>query len=362
MTIIKMAGSRTLDVALVGSYPPPHGGQSVHILNLAKYLRARGLEVGIFNTGLNKNLRENGVVNVTNSRSLLIRLLSRSNFNLLHVHVSSVDDFGKLVPVRLAAAVKRLPWVVTIHSGSTVNLLRRASWLRRCMWRALLSSAKKVICVNDAIRDEISMLVGTEMVVVIPAFSVDFSSLPPSAELESFLADHSPAISCVGLYESAYGFDQAVHLIARIREVYPAAGLLLIGDIKNSEWCRNLIKDLQLENHVRLCGNLGQQECLSVMNRSALFLRPTLYDGDSISVREALALEVPVVASETDFRPDGVILYRIGVFEDLVSRALQSLDNRSKGASRSVSDQRNLEQVRELYLTTMRGPVFHGAD
>jgi glycosyltransferase involved in cell wall biosynthesis len=197
---------------------------------------------------------------------------------------------------------------------------------------------------------------------VIPAFSLEFSSSPLSAEVETFLADHVPAISCVGLYEPVYGFDQAVHLMTRIHEAYPAAGLLLIGDLKNAEWCRNLIRDLRLENHVKLCGNLGQQECLSVMNRSALFLRPTLYDGDSISVREALALGVPVVASETDFRPDGVILYRIGAFEDLVSRALESLRNRSKGASHPVSDHRNLEQVRELYLTTMEGLVFHGGD
>jgi len=222
------------------------------------------------------------------------------------------------------------------------------------MSHALLAPAQNIICVNDAIRDELSTLVEPETVVVIPPFSLEFCSSSLSMEFEDFFACHAPTISCVGLYEPAYGFDQAVRMLARIHEVYPAAGLLLIGELKNAEWCRKLIKDLHLENHVKLCGNLGQQECLSVMNRSALFLRPTLYDGDSISVREALALGVPVVASKTDFRPDGVSCYRIGVFEDLVSRTLESLRTGSKVAARSVSHHVHLEQVRRLYLSVMK--------
>jgi glycogen(starch) synthase len=352
-----MAGNGTIDVALVGSYPPPHGGQSVHILNLSKHLRARGLEVTVFNTGSNKAVRETGVVNISSARSLLMALLLGSRSKLLHVHVSSAQDFGKLVPVRLAATVKRIPWVATIHSGSSVKQMRGTSLLRRKMARAVLGAAQTIICVNDAIRKELSTLVDRDAVVVIPPFSLEFSAAPLSTDLNPFLADHSPIISCVGLYEPAYGFDQAVRLMSRIREVYPDAGLLLIGDLKNAEWCRSLIQTLHLEQHVKLCGNLGHQECLSIMNRSALFLRPTRYDGDSISVREALALGVNVVASETDFRPEGVILYRVDEFEDLVSKALESLGHPGKAATDSDTDHLNLEQVRKLYLSAMQ-PQF----
>lgn len=348
-----MAGNATIDVALVGSYPPPHGGQSVHILNLAKHLRAWGLEVRIFNTGSNKAVRDTGVANISSARSLLMALLLGCRFKLLHVHVSSAQDYGKLIPVRLAAAVRRIPWLATIHSGSSINQIRRTGRFRRRLLRAVLGGAQTIICVNDAIRKELSTLVDPDAVVVIPPFSLEFSATPLSTEVNAFLADHSPVLTCVGLFEPAYGFDQAVPLMTRIREAYPDAGLLLIGDLKNSDWCRTLIHNLHLEDHVMLCGNLGHAECLSVMNRSALFLRPTRYDGDSISVREALALGVNVVASETDFRPDGVILYRNGVFEDLVSKTLEGLRNRSKAAKASGGDQLNLEQVRELYLSAM---------
>ena len=337
-------------VALIGSYPPPHGGQSVHIRNLSMYLRMQGLDVRVFNTGSNKDVREDGVVNIASSRALLSILLFGSRFNLIHVHVSSADDFGKLAPIGVAALLKGSPWLATIHSGNSADRLRTATFLRRAASRSLLAGAKKIICVNHIIQEELSNLVGAESIAVIPPFSLDFSGSPVGKELEDFLSDHAPVLCCVGLYEPAYGFDQAVLLMTKVRELYPRAGLLLIGDKKSSEWCRSLIAERSLERHVKLCGNLTHQECLTVMSRSALFLRPTRYDGDSLSVREALALGVPVVASATDFRPDGVILYRTGVIQDLAAKALTAIGTEGIGVSRSVNDHGNLERVRQLYL------------
>jgi glycogen(starch) synthase len=56
------------------------------------------------------------------------------------------------------------------------------------------------------------------------------------------------------------------------------------------------------------------------MSISQVFIRPTFEDGDSISVREALSLGVPVVASRVGMRPDGAILFHPGDVEDLISK------------------------------------------
>ena len=139
--ITRTPGSRNMDVALVGSYPPPHGGQSVHIRNLSRYLGVQGLEVRVFNTASNKGSPEDGVVNVNSSRSLLTTLLFGSRFKLLHVHVSGADDYGKLAPVGLAAMTRGFPWLVTIHSGNSADRLRVAPPLRRASSLAGTASA-----------------------------------------------------------------------------------------------------------------------------------------------------------------------------------------------------------------------------
>src|SRR3954462_12679182 len=112
-----------MDVGLIGSYPPPYGGQSVHIRSLLGHLRREGLDARVFNTGSQKNVREAAVVNIANSRSLLSTLLLGPRFRLLHVHVSNADDFGKLLPVAIAAQFRASPWLATIHSGNSVDRL-----------------------------------------------------------------------------------------------------------------------------------------------------------------------------------------------------------------------------------------------
>jgi glycogen(starch) synthase len=62
------------------------------------------------------------------------------------------------------------------------------------------------------------------------------------------------------------------------------------------------------------------EECLHVISRSAALIRPTYTDGDSISVREALALGVPVIASNAVARPAGTVLFETGNSDDLMKK------------------------------------------
>ena len=56
-----------------------------------------------------------------------------------------------------------------------------------------------------------------------------------------------------------------------------------------------------------------------------MVVRSTFADGDAITVREALDLGVPVVASDTDFRPAGVVLFRKGDAVDLLEKLTEVL-------------------------------------
>jgi glycosyltransferase involved in cell wall biosynthesis len=59
------------------------------------------------------------------------------------------------------------------------------------------------------------------------------------------------------------------------------------------------------------------------MSRSSVFVRPTFRDGDSISVREALALGLHVVASDVGVRPSGTIVFAAGNVDELVEALIK---------------------------------------
>jgi glycosyltransferase involved in cell wall biosynthesis len=342
-----------MDVTLVGSYPPPHGGQSVHVRNLARYLRTQAFGVQVVNTGSNKKLDEAGVTNVDSAWGLLVTLLGARAPTVIHVHVSLPTDWGKLVPIAVAAKLKGIAWIVTVHSGGAVERLKSATPLQRFITRMILKTAARVICVNANIQEHVSPLAATGATIMIAPHSVDPSTDEPPPVIDRFMREHQPVVSCIGQFEPVYGFDDAVRLMATVIPHYPNSGLLLIGNERNAEGCSKLIAELGLRDHVMICGNLPHEQCLGAIRASDLFLRPTRYDGDALSVREALAMGVPVVASATDFRPEGTLLYRRDVPGDLARRVLAELGRSTREATAPREDNRNLERISNLYSELM---------
>ena len=107
--------------------------------------------------------------------------------------------------------------------------------------------------------------------------------------------------------------------------------------------------------HILLTGDLPHAITLAAVARSDLFLRTTQYDGDAISVREALWLGTPVIATDNGMRPAGVRLVPIGDVDALTSAMLEQLDqphgarpDRAVAAAQRTGDE-NLETTRLLY-------------
>jgi glycosyltransferase involved in cell wall biosynthesis len=338
------------DILMVGSYPPPHGGQSVHIEKLVSYLKRDGFVVETLNTGANKEIDAQGIRNVRSSKELLNAILFDYKTRLAHVHTANANEFGKIIPICVASFVKNFKWVMTIHSGNIETSLSQIDGWKKWMIKMVLYRVDRIICVNDTIRTFLSSWTTPDKLKVIPAYSIDFSEQVLTDEMEIFLRNHNPIISCVGFFQPVYGFDLAIRAIKSLMSVHERVGLIIMGEKNNMSEYETMIRELRLNDHILICGNINHDTCLSVIRRSTLFLRPTLYDGDSISVREALALGTPVVASDTEFRPPGVAFFRKGDLHDMIEKITVVLKTAVKTFDRSCCDVTNLEAIKRTYL------------
>jgi len=88
---------------------------------------------------------------------------------------------------------------------------------------------------------------------------------------------------------------------------------------------RPLIAAHNLGQHATCVGEIPHERCLGLLQEADAVVRSTFADGDAITVREALDLGVPVVASDTDFRPAGVVLFRKGDAADLLEKLTEVL-------------------------------------
>ena len=59
-----------------------------------------------------------------------------------------------------------------------------------------------------------------------------------------------------------------------------------------------MIKDLQLENEVKLLGAKPQQYIFEHLCEYDLFAQPSIYEGFGLTVAEAMAAKIPVLVSE----------------------------------------------------------------
>jgi glycosyltransferase involved in cell wall biosynthesis len=147
-------------------------------------------------------------------------------------------------------------------------------------------------------------------------------------------------------FRPEYGFDLLIAALARLRRIYPALGCLVMGTGEQRAEAEQRIREAGLEDSVLLLGDVPHDACLAWMSAGDVFLRPTLADGDSISVREALALGVPVVASRVGARPAGAILFRPGDVEEMLAAVGLALASKRKSPPRAAG---SMDRLMEIY-------------
>jgi glycosyltransferase involved in cell wall biosynthesis len=179
----------------------------------------------------------------------------------------------------------------------------------------------RIGCVNSDLAKAVMELGGeTNTVHIAPAFlPIEMPDVQLPAGIESWLQSRSPVVSATMFFRPEYGFEILIAAVSRLKQIYPNIGCLVMGSGSDRAEAGASIEECGLGNIVYLAGDLDHELCLAVMARSTAFVRPTFRDGDSISVREAQALGVPVIASDIGTRPVGVTLFSAGDVGGLVN-------------------------------------------
>jgi glycosyltransferase involved in cell wall biosynthesis len=347
-----------LKVALVGSYPPGYGGIAIHIQRLQAECLNDNIQCTVFNTNLYVK-RVEYVLNLRRVREWPRILISAQD--IIHVHTTSMHW---RIPALLfcLSRLKRAKYMITYHS------LRYSaqdfSLLGRMMMRVILKSASHCIVTNSEIKEKlISLGARPERISIIPAFLPPVKKDEEIAEIPQqvwdFMDSHTPVISAnaftIIFYggQDLYGIDMCVELCARLKSDYPRVGFVFcLPDIRDYDYFNELkrrITEKGVENNF-----LFQTEPCQfypIMMKSDIFARPTISDGDAISLREALYLKVPSVASDVVPRPGGTVLFKNRDVDDFIARVKMVWENYSyyKSEMESLEMENGLSKILGIY-------------
>ncbi|MBW1878764.1 MAG: glycosyltransferase family 4 protein [Deltaproteobacteria bacterium] len=325
------------DLALIGPYPPPYGGISIHLKRLAPLLEREGIRWTHYNissaTETGKNVRS--VYRFR--RAWLAALPITARERVLHFHAPD-DVLARSVSLPVTS-FRRSKVIHSFHNSRTIVDPGSLSPIRHALLRHVLRAAAAVHVVNPALVDALARFdVPPERVFAYPAFlppdptDEEAKAFPP--HLVEFLQTHRPSLVAIGdprrLWrgQPIYGLEGVVDLVEALQGELPEIGLLIflhIGsslDDRETRALSNRIERKGLSQRVRVMEL--RRECWPAFTHADLYVRPTLTDGDAVAVREALWLGTPVVATDVGARPEGTILCPVGdasAFIDAVREA-----------------------------------------
>lgn len=294
----------------------------------------------------------NGRIHYPASTAALLVLLLRLRPHILHLHI------GGGIPIRLlllALVCTLLPGrrtVLTLHSGgypdSPAGRSARPDTLRGFVFRRF----DRIIAVNAQLV-ALFLRFGVEPSRVRQIAPHALASRLPDVDIpagiEEFFGSHEPVLLSMGWLEPEYDFPLQIEALGAVRARFPRAGLLILGSGRLESALHQQVRENGHQGHVYLPGDQPHDVALRCIARAHVFLRTTWYDGDSVSVREALHWGTPVVASDNGMRPPGVVLIPPRDAQALAAGIEAAFTAPPPRPAGEGEGRRNIEAVLQLY-------------
>jgi glycogen(starch) synthase len=340
-----------MPVLQLGPFPPPNGGVQSNLVAIRRYLREKGIGCGVMNLTRYREAREEGVYHPASAIEAAL-LLFRLPCRIFHYH------FGGMVTPRVLALSLLLCWmpgrkaVLTFHSGGYPSTPEGKRANPRTFRGFVFRRFDRVIAVNEAIAEMMRRYgVEKERIRLICPAAIDAAEMADAlpGEMAKFYARHKPVLVTAGQLEPEYDLPLQIEVLGRVRERLGGAGLVILGGGSLERELRERIAAQPWREHILLAGDVPHGVTLRAIGDADVFLRTTRYDGDAISVREALYLGTPVIATENGMRPEGPRLVPVGDAEALraaIEEEVRALGGKRGGGS---GGRENVEAVLRVY-------------
>lgn len=184
--------------------------------------------------------------------------------------------------------------------GSDVFDFPKRSKVHEFLLRRILSEAKAIQSTGEVMADEVRKYTQTP-VEVIP-FGLDLTHYRPS-EKDPGTLSAAPRIGSVKSIEKIYGTDILIEAFARVHRRVPDATLHITGDGSLRAACEKQVRESGLEHHVHFYGRVAPDQVPDHLRRLDIFCNLSRRESFGMSVLEASACGIPVVAT----RVDGVV-------------------------------------------------------
>lgn len=309
--------SRPSSIALMIESDGPGGAERM-VIQLAEELRSRGHSVCPVGPArgcgwLDAELRARGFdpETFTLRRPLdwkcvrgMARMLRRRRVQVIHSHEFTMAVYGAA-----AAALLRLPYVVTMHGGGEYA----AKWRRRAVLRWAFRNSRRTVAVSAASRARITAELGlpTETFEVIPNGISAEPGSGAAVRAELRMRPNELLILAVGNLYPVKGHIVLLRALAELKHTGQPWRVAIAGRGGEADALDAFARAHGMEDRLHLLGY--RSDVADLLAAADVYVMPSLSEGLPLALIEAMYAGKPVVASAVGGIPEAVTSGRDGI-------------------------------------------------
>lgn len=370
------------------TYPPAVGGLDNYLKQTSEGLVRRGHSVTVLTTDLEQPMSQRRVtipfeyIDLAKVIRLPTRRIPKVGFpfatemkSMIHrsdpdvIHAHCILHSSAVAGWR-AARQSGVPFVVNTIFSPRSGIF----WsLYRYLARKMISEAACVIAISDFERRLLASngIDPSRVTILSPGIDLSrFKETKPSI-IDRYGLEKNRIIVSLGRLAFGKRVDRLIQALPMVLRKHSDARVLVIGpDYGDQERLMHIAHSLGLNAYVVFAGPLNQDDVAAALQSSAVFAMTTDFELFGITLIEAMAAGVPVVAPNVASVPDVVregetgLLYDHDSVDDLGIKLIQVLsDEKLRGhlietaaleTSTRFDFQKNLDQLEEIYSKATR--------
>ena len=280
----------------------------------------------------------------------IVQVAREFRLDIIHAHYAVPHATAAFLSRQVLGSTGSAPRVVTTLHGTDITLVGNDPSYSQIVAFSIEQS-DRVTAVSESLRAATCAELGvTRDIVVIPNFlDCGIHRRHPAPELRQRFGGDDPGVKIVthvSNFRPVKRVEAVLAIFDRIRRAVPAR-LLLVGDGPERGTAYRVARELGISDLIHSVG--AQEEIVPLLSVSDLFLLPSSQESFGLAGLEAMACEVPVVASRVGGLPE--------VIEHGVSGFLHppdALDEMAESAISLLTDPARHERVAKAACQRVR--------
>lgn len=262
------------------------------------------------------------------------------------LHAQYIGDLAVL-----AAASGFYPFIATAW-GSDVLVTPNESLLSKMALKYVLNHADIVTCDGEKILSILQLLSSHPKVIKI-YHGVDTSLFKPS------ITRQDDVVISTRRLEPLYDVGSVIQAVVKVRESYPVK-MIVAGDGSQRGYLEDMVSNLKAKQYITFLGSLTREELAKQLGEAGIYTTSSLSDTTSVSLLEAMACGLPVIATNVGensyWIKNGINGYIVESAPDIAVKLLSMLGNKAEATKMGAINRATIDSCANYCkeMATMR--------